>query len=198
MNNIQDKVERLYRQVKMMVGIGKLTTSSDTGSVQSVQYQTPLEVKGGTPRFCEFGFSSGLPPGSDVVIISLGGDRSSTAVIASNHQSSRHTGLLAGETVIYNQWGMFVKLTETGIEIEANGQPVTVSHATEVTINATDSVLMKTPILKTTGDIVDNCESNTQTLKALRDAYNQHAHPVKNVQGGNLTITSEISNKVVK
>ncbi|MBK5146004.1 phage baseplate assembly protein [Budviciaceae bacterium BWR-B9] len=198
MNDFQGRIDRLYRQIKMMIGIGKLTTSSDAGGVQSVQYQTPLEVKGNTPRFCEFGFSSGLPPGSDVVIVSLGGDRSSTAIIASNNQSFRHTGLQPGETVIYNQWGMFVKLTEDGIEIEAKNKPVTVNNATTVTINATEGVEMDTPVLKVTGNIIDNSSSNSKTLKDLRDAYNSHDHDVKNVQGGDSTRTSETTGKVVQ
>jgi phage gp45-like len=34
----------------------------DGGVVQSIQYQTPLEVAS-APRMAEFGFSSGLPAG---------------------------------------------------------------------------------------------------------------------------------------
>ncbi|ARZ01731.1 baseplate assembly protein [Yersinia ruckeri] len=196
--NDSGQLSRLYRQVKMMLGVGRVTASSDAGSAQTVQYQTPLEVRGNTPRMAEFGFSSALPVGSDVVIGFLGGDRSSAVIIASNHQAYRHTGLSAGETVIYSQWGQFIKLTEAGIIIEANNQPVTVNNATEVTINATDSVLMKTPILKVTGDIIDHCESNSATLKTLREAYNSHKHPVKNVQGGSATITSEPPGSGVK
>lgn len=192
------QLAKLYRQIKMMIGVGRVTGSHDGGSVQTVQYQTPLEVRSDTPRLAEFGFSSGLPAGTDVVIGFLGGDRSSAVIIGSNHQSFRHVGLNSGETVIYSQWGQYVKLTEAGIIIEANGQPVTVNNATEVTINAAEKVRLNTPLLEVSGDIVDNADSNSTTLKTLREAYNTHNHQLKNVQGGSSTLTSEVTGKVVE
>lgn len=48
-----------------------------------------------------------------------------------------------------------------------------------------------TPKLLVTGDIIDNCETNNSTLKALRDAHNDHDHDVKKVQSGDSTIISE-------
>ncbi|EKN3715696.1 phage baseplate assembly protein [Yersinia enterocolitica] len=192
------QLAKLYRQIKMMIGVGRVTGSHDGGSVQTVQYQTPLEVRSDTPRLAEFGFSSGLPAGTDVVIGFIGGDRSSAVIIGSNHQSFRHVGLNSGETVIYSQWGQYVKLTEAGIIIEANGQPVTVNNATEVMINAAEKVRLNTPLLEVSGDIVDNAGSNNTTLKTLREAYNAHNHQLKNVQGGSATLTSEVTGKVVK
>ncbi|HEN3669242.1 TPA: phage baseplate assembly protein [Yersinia enterocolitica] len=192
------QLSQLYRQIKMILGIGRVTASNDGGTVQTVQYQTPLEVRDDTPRLAEFGFSSGLPANTDVVIGFLGGDRSSAVIIGSNHQSFRHVGLNSGETVIYSQWGQYVKLTEAGIIIEANGQPVTVNNATEVTVNAAVKVRLNTPLLEVSGDIVDNAGSNSTTLKTLRETYNAHNHQLKNVQGGSATLTSEVTGKVVK
>lgn len=184
-------ITNLYRQIKMMLGIGRVTAMSDSGTVQSVQYQTPLEVRDDTPRLAEFGFSSGLPVGTDVVIGFLGGDRSSAVIIGSNHQSYRHTALNSGEVVIYDQWGQYVKLTQSGIEVQANNQLVTVNNATMVTINASDDVTMNTPLLRVSGDIIDNAGSNNSTVKQLRDQYNAHQHAVNNVQGGNSSVISE-------
>lgn len=192
------QLSQLYRQIKMILGIGRVTASNDGGTVQTVQYQTPLEVRDDTPRLAEFGFSSGLPANTDVVIGFLGGDRSSAVIIGSNHQSFRHVGLNSGETVIYSQWGQYIKLTETGIIIEANSQPVTVNNATEVTVNASVKVRLNTPLLEVSGDIVDNAGSNGTTLKTLREAYNTHNHQLKNVQGGSSTLTSEVTGKVVQ
>ncbi|HHG9944587.1 TPA: phage baseplate assembly protein [Yersinia enterocolitica] len=192
------QLSQLYRQIKMILGIGRVTASNDGGTVQTVQYQTPLEVRDDTPRLAEFGFSSGLPANTDVVIGFLGGDRSSAVIIGSNHQSFRHVGLNSGETVIYSQWGQYIKLTESGIIIEANSQPVTVNNATEVTVNASVKVRLNTPLLEVSGDIVDNAGSNGTTLKTLREAYNTHNHQLKNVQGGSATLTSEVTDKVVQ
>ncbi|EKR9382758.1 TPA: phage baseplate assembly protein [Klebsiella pneumoniae] len=173
-----------------MLGVGRVTAMQDAGGTQSVQYQTPLEVAS-AHRLAEFGFSSGLPAGTDVVLAFLGGDRSSPVVIATNHQGFRHADLQSGETVVYNQWGLNIHLTESGIFIDAKGKNVEVINAATVTINASESIMANTPLLKCTGDIVDNCESNSKTLKQLRDAYNDHDHDVKEVQPGDSTITSE-------
>ncbi|MGP3192962.1 phage baseplate assembly protein domain-containing protein [Serratia marcescens] len=191
-------LRQLGRRVAMMIGLGKITGYGDAGGIQKLQYQTPLEVKGDTPRMAEFGFSSGLPVGTDVVLAYLGGDRSSAVVVASNNQQYRQSGLKSGETLIYNQWGMFVKLTENGIEVEAKGKPVTVANATTVTVAATEKIRLETPRLEVTGDVIDNCDSNGATLKALRDAHNDHVHIVKNVQSGNDEKTSEKPGEIVE
>lgn len=191
-------LRQLGRRVAMMIGLGKITGYGDAGGIQKLQYQTPLEVRGDTPRMAEFGFSSGLPVGTDVVLAYLGGDRSSAVIVASNNQQYRQSGLKSGETLIYNQWGMFVKLTENGIEVEAKGKPVTVANATTVTVTATEKIRLETPRLEVTGDVIDNCDSNGATLKALRDAHNDHNHIVKNVQSGNDEKTSEKPGEIVK
>ncbi|STJ26668.1 bacteriophage Mu Gp45 protein [Citrobacter braakii] len=121
---------QLLRRIQMAVSIARVTSASDSGPIQKLQIQTPLEVRGDTPRMSDFGFSSGLPVGSDVVVAFLGGDRSSGVIIASNHQSYRQSCLNPGETVIYSQWGQLVKLTENGITIDAAGQPVDVVNST--------------------------------------------------------------------
>lgn len=191
------ELARYYRQLKMMLGIGRVTGLNDDGVIQSMQYRTALDVRGDTPRMAEYGFSSAPPEGSDVVVLSLGGDRSSQVIIATNHKGSRHTGLLAGETVIYNQTGQFVKLTASGIEVQANAQPVQVANATTVTITATEKVIANTPRFECTGDIIDNSGSNSATLKDLRDAYDGHKHDVKNVSSGSATVTSETPGAIV-
>lgn len=191
-------LRQLGRRVAMMIGLGKITGYGDAGGIQKLQYQTPLEVRGDTPRMAEFGFSSGLPVGTDVVLAYLGGDRSSAVIVASNNQQYRISGLKSGETLIYNQWGIFVKLTENGIEVEAKGKPVTVANASTVTVTATEKIRLETPRLEVTGDVIDNCDSNSATLKALRDAHNDHDHVVKNVQSGNDERTSEKPGEIVE
>lgn len=180
----------LMTRIANMFGIGRVTGQDDSGTAQKIQYQTPLEVAS-AHRLLDFGFSSGLPVGSDVVIAFVGGDRSSPVVIASGHQSYRHTGLNPGETVIYNQWGLSILLTESGITIEAAGQDVTINNANNLTATATGMAKFITPKLLCTGDIIDNCNSNSVTLKQLRDAYNLHDHEVKEVQAGSGAVTSE-------
>ncbi|MDQ4328787.1 phage baseplate assembly protein domain-containing protein [Klebsiella michiganensis] len=185
-----NQFRHIANRIASMLGVGRVTAMQDGGGTQSVQYQTPLEVAS-AHRLAEFGFSSGLPAGTDVVLAFLGGDRSSPVVIATNHQGYRHSDLSPGETVMYNQWGLYIQLTEDGISIDAKGQDVTVSNAKNLTATATEQVKLITPKLLVTGDVIDNCETNDKTLKQLRDAYNEHNHEVKGVEQGNDAITSE-------
>lgn len=187
---MNQNIRRAATRIAGLLGIGRITSQKDGCVVQEVQYQTPLEVAS-APRFSDFGFSSGLPAGTDVVLAFLGGDRSSPIVIATNHQGYRHTGLKSGETVVYNQWGMNIHLTEEGIFIDAKGKDVEVSNARNITATAIEQVKLITPKLLVTGDVIDNCETNNKTLKELRDAHNEHDHNVKEVQSGGSTITSE-------
>lgn len=187
---MSDQFRDLKTRVSMMIGAGKSSITKDDGAIQTIQYSTALEVRDGTYRMTEFGFSSSLPPGSDVLIAYLGGNRSSAVVIGSNHPDSRHTGLSPGESVVYNLWGMYIHMTEDGIVIEAKDKDVTINNADKVTVNAKTEVVLNTPILKVSGDVVDNYGSNKSTLKDLRDSYNKHDHDVKNVEPGNATRTS--------
>ncbi|WP_275346926.1 phage baseplate assembly protein domain-containing protein [Xenorhabdus bovienii] len=191
-------VKNLYRRAMMMLGLGRVTTCNDKGAIQQVQYQTVMEVRDKTNRMAEFGFSSGLPAGADVILAFLGGDRSNAIVIGSNHQQYRHRALNPGEVVVYNQWGLHILLTESGITVEAQGQPVTVNNASTATINASTKVLLNTPVLEVSGDIIDNCNSNKTSMQQLRNAYNNHTHPVPGVESGGSTVTSQTTGATVK
>lgn len=194
---MNQSLRNVANRIAGMLGIGRITSQKDGGEVQNVQYQTPLEVAS-APRMSDFGFSSGLPVGTDVVLAFLGGDRSSAVVIASNHQGYRRTNLKPGESVLYNQWGLEVHMTQNGIFIDAKGQDVEINNARKAVIHASDSVTADTPVFKCTGDIIDNCETNARTLKELRDAYNKHDHKVENVQSGNSSIVSKATEGQVK
>jgi len=56
---------------------------------------------------------------------------------------------------------------------------------------------MNTPLLKVSGDIVDNIATNSKTLKNLRDTYNGHHHAVNGVQPGSAEVTSDIPGEEV-
>lgn len=61
------KFRHFANRIASMLGVGRITAMKDNGGTQSVQYQTPLEVAS-AHRLAEFGFSSGLPAGTDVVL----------------------------------------------------------------------------------------------------------------------------------
>lgn len=163
-----EAIERLYRRIMLLIGIGKVTTGNDGGNVQLLQVQLGAdEIRDNTPRMAEFGFTSMPPPGSDTVLAFLRGDRSSGIVIATGNQTFRLKNLAPGESALYDAFGKYVKLTQAGIVVEAAGQAVTVNNASTVTVNATTSVTLNTPTTHLTGALtVDGAVVMKSTVEA--------------------------------
>lgn len=175
----QNTLMRFWRRIQLTVGRGRVTTSNDTKTAQLLQIAMgALETRDNTPRLAEFGFTSNPPNGSDVVVVFIGGDRSNGVAIATGHQASRPTGLLQGESMVYDLWGHYIHLTEAGIVIEAKGQPVTINDASTVTINASTEVVMNTPTLQVNGNIkaTGSVSDGVRTMAADRVIYNAHGH----------------------
>lgn len=135
--------DHLYARITMLFGRGRVTGPvDDSGTVQMMQVQmSGLEVADERYRVAEFGFTSNPPIGSDVLALHIAGDRTAGAVIGTNHQPSRPTGLQPGESMLYSQDGKHVYITASGgIAVFANGQPVNVTGATTVTVNASQEI----------------------------------------------------------
>jgi phage baseplate assembly protein V len=174
------QLSRIWRRVQLAVGRGRITFSNDAGNVQALQVRLgQLETRDGTPRLGEFGHASRPPVGADVVAVFAAGNRADGVVIATGHQASRPRGLAEGESQLYDLWGKSVYLTKDGgIVVEAKGTPVTVNNATVVTINASDSVVMNTPLLKVSGNIEagGDITDGVRSMAADRAIYDGHNH----------------------
>lgn len=179
MSELAGFARQFWRRIQLMHGKGRITRVDDSGPVQMLQVQlNAFETRDRTPRLAEFGFTSNPPLQSDVEMDFIAGDRSNGVAIATGHQSSRPTGLNEGESMLYDLWGKSVWLTKDGgIVVEAKNSPVTINNATTVTINAAEKIRCVTPRLECTGDIIDNCDSQSHTVKDMRDLYNEHGHP---------------------
>jgi phage baseplate assembly protein V len=144
------------------------------------------------PALQQFGLASVPPVGSDVLAHYVGGDRSNGVISSTNHQPSRPTRKKSGETVLYDAFGKSIYLTESGgIVINASSSDVTVNGAETLKVTAAVEVDMETPLLKVSGDIIDNAATNTRTMAAMRTIYDEHDHKVDNVQTGSAAVTTE-------
>lgn len=180
MTDTEGVLARLWRRVQLVTSWGRVTQSIDAKTAQVLQVKlNNSETQDGIPRIAEFGFSSNPPLGSDVVVLFMGGDRSKGVVIGTGHQATRPTGLLAGETKVYDQWGKYIHFTaEGGIIVEAKGTPVVVNNATVVTINASESVQINTPLLHVSGSITAGGDITDQvrSMAADREIFNTHTN----------------------
>ncbi|VVD75198.1 baseplate assembly protein [Pandoraea horticolens] len=198
-------VQRVVRRALTAFARALISAVNDSGGVQVVQIAlSSTEVRDGTPRIAEFGFSSNPPAGSDGVVAFLGGDRTKGIVIGTGHQPSRPKGLKPGESILHSEDGKSVYLTaDGGIVVEAKGQPVVVNDASDVTWNcsgkfkliAPGGVEFDTPLVKSTGNMQDNFQSNPHTLADMRQISNEHDHLVKGVQIGSSDVTSDPPNQ---
>jgi phage baseplate assembly protein V len=201
----QQLLERLFRRIQMLAGRGRVTQVDDSGPVQRLQVQaSALELADKRARVQEFGLTSNPPIGSDAALMALTGDRTAVMVVGTNHQGSRPRNLAPGETKLYSEDGKYVYLTASGgIVVDAKGQDVVVNNARDVTWNlsgkltivAPGGIDLQTPMVKSTGDMQDNYESNDKTMKEMREIYDEHDHDVANVQTGSSTVTSKHPNQ---
>ena len=67
------------------------------------------------------------------------------------------------------------------VVITGAGLPLTISNV--------GTVRAETARFEVTGDIIDNCDSQSRTMAAFRQVYNSHVHP--DPQGGNTGTTPE-------
>lgn len=191
----------LGHRILGMIGISATTAAANESSgTQTLQVQilglgNPVELRDPIPSVQQFGFASSPVPGASHVIGFLGGDRAKGVAIASNDPRFRPTGMKSGESMMYDNQGRQIYLSAAGIVINANGSSVTVNGATTVTINAATEIIANTPILKCSGDIVDNYQTNTRTMATMRSIYDAHDHPVANVQTGDSTVTTGTPNQ---
>lgn len=97
--------------------------------------------------------------------------------------------------VLNNQPTQYVQFADNAINIVSPGN-VNVNCNT-ANITAPGGVNVTTPLMHVTGNITaggnitDNSGTQGASLKALRDAYDAHNHPVQNVQSGSSTRTSD-------
>lgn len=169
-------IDQLINKLKGMIVRGVIKSINDSGSRQMV-VATLLagEVKDRIERIQQFGMSSNPPAGASGVFAAAAADRSRLVCIGENHPAHRPKNLPAGETKLYDAFEQFVHLRASGvIEINAAGT---------VLINAPAKVRMVTAVLEVTGDIVDNCDTDGQSMSDMRDTYNTHVHP-ENDSGG--------------
>lgn len=126
--------------------------------------------------------------------ISVVRDSKKESVPGSNRNHARTDGVYFG--------GLLNPLATQSITFSDNGIQIISPNAVTVncqqaTIKAESEVFFDTPLAKFAGDVIDNANSNSVTLKTLRDHYNSHNHAVSGVQGGSDTVTSNAPNNPV-
>lgn len=133
-------VERRLAGVRLAFR-ARLSALSKGAAVQLMQAEGLAgETLQAAEFFQHFGFTSGPPAGSQVIVLPLGGSTAHSVIIATEHGSYR-VDVASGEACIYSQWGDKVHLKEERIEVETK-----VLH-----LKASEQVILETPAVSLLG-----------------------------------------------
>jgi phage baseplate assembly protein V len=160
-------IRPLMRRVMLMVARVAIAAVDDSGTMQIVQVRGLGPEKLKMPRIQHFGIGSNPPIGAQGVAVFLGGLRSNGIMLGEVDPASRPQNLLPGEVMVYSADGSFLHFQNGKL-----GELVCDSFK----IVAKTGVRMETPLFEVTGDVLDNCDENTTSMKVGREVFNAHAH----------------------
>lgn len=175
----------LRRRVKLLISraVGRLV-DPDT-LLQTLQLEVLKgEVLDGVEHMEGYGRTANPPDGFEALTASLGGDRSHTVCISAFHRQFRLTGLAGGEVALYDDQGQAIHLKRDKTIHIYGCDTLTADIGVQATITcplvtlaASTKVRMETPLLEVTGEIMDNCGTNTNAMSDMRQIYDTHDHP---------------------
>jgi len=120
-----DMIRRLFEhwigpmrdKVLLMIGRGVLAAVDSSKDIQ-LSSVTLLadETKDKTEMIQHFGFTSHPPKGSDVIFLSLGGNRDHGIIIGTESRDHRLKGLNEGDSALYNISGKYLWLKGENLE----------------------------------------------------------------------------------
>lgn len=127
---------KIWTRLWNAIAPATITQINDAGPVMLAQIKIGyLETNDDVPVLQQFGFDSVPPLQSDAAVMFIGGDRSNGVVVGTNNQAARKTGKLNGESVVYNNFGISIYLTSTGLVIDGGGFPITINNCPTLTQN---------------------------------------------------------------
>lgn len=136
----------LGRGLKMMIGRAIVRLVEEVGGEQLMQVDgLAEETLDGVPRAQDYGFVSRPLPGAGGILLSLGGMRGQSVVIAVGDRRYRLTGLVDGEVAMHDDQGQKVHFKRDEILIETPFK-VTVQGGEEVTVTADKVVVISDDI----------------------------------------------------
>jgi phage gp45-like len=180
-----DLLDRAHSAIQSLLTGGKVTaarmgprtllqiTGLDNEVVQTVELLLPP------------GYSARPLAGSDVLAAQVLGSRDQLVALGGDFVGHAIQDLAPGE----------FGLTDGTQTIVVRTDHLEMNTPTYLKITAAQHVEMVTPLLKVTGDIIDNWQTQTETMAGQRATYNIHDHDVPNVQPGASTVVSHVPNQ---
>ncbi len=176
-------IDRLARRVRLMVGRAVLNLVNDAGGLQTLQVSALAdETRDGVERVQNYGVSSVPLQGATVVMVSVAGVRDHLVAVAVDDPRYRPQDLQPGEVCIYTDEGDRILLKRGRIiEIETD----------QLIVKAGTKVRFETPLVESTGEIIDKADTNTRSGSQMRAQHNKHKHTDVQTGGGTSGTTTD-------
>lgn len=150
----QNQIDRLYRRTMMNVAPVQITTTDDSGPIHQAQihvHGTP-EVLDAVPMMQTYGLATHPLEKTDATALFIAGQRANPLIISTGHQEHRPRNQKAGEVMLYDDQGSYVKLARGKIvEIKA-GEGVNIT-CKSATIKCEDKLTIEAPDIAIKGKI---------------------------------------------
>ena len=154
--------------IQNMIARCRVLLSNSGESQQMLQVQlTADETKDDIEHVEPFGFTARPQGDAEGVALFFGGDRSHGVVIMVNDRRHRVTDLAEGESAHYNAHGLKLVLYEDRAELVCP----------RFVVKADEEVFFDTPLVRSSGDIVDRAGAGGASMAAMRALYDGHTHP---------------------
>jgi len=145
-------------------------SANETGPVQTLQMQRNAFQLANFESWKSFGFAASEPDGSDVLFVAPSGDASTAVIIASNNGTHRPTGMLSGETQIYDAFNDSIYFQQAKVAI---------THQTEI-----DLVIGTTLVAKFTASGINLYVPLVSNSDGTFNGVSVHNHIHSGVQTG--------------
>lgn len=120
-NALRRAIQPIKDRIYMLAGRAIIAAVNDGEALQELQLKVLSgEALSKVQNIQGFGFASNPPVGSEAIILSMGGARANSVVIATDNRKVRLKNLASGETAIYTDDGTYLHLKKAGqVEVKA-------------------------------------------------------------------------------
>lgn len=148
---IENRIARALRGLRFPYR-ARLTARNDAPGLQLAQADALAgEQAQAVEVLQQFGFSSGVPEGSDLIVIPLGGRTSASVIIATENAAYR-LKVGPGEARMYSQDGAYIHIKQ-GRVIEIDCDELAINVKNNARLTAGSGIVLDTPQTTVTGNM---------------------------------------------
>ncbi|EMO4249234.1 TPA: phage baseplate assembly protein [Citrobacter freundii] len=161
----------LGRRLRLMVDRAVVRMVTDSLGRQNLQIQSLADATNDdVERFQNYGLTTVPPPGSEAIVLALGGRRESLVAIAVEDKTCRPKGLDPGDVRLYHADGLSHITLKAGGLIELKGETL------DATMKAVNYTVEGAFNIKATSMKFDGLCEFTKDIKVNKKSFLKHFH----------------------